>query len=396
MFYKPWDSFTQETKETIFNIVVSFKQNLRVINKSVNNYQIVKKNDDGKYVKESVAQTTGENWAIRKPIHKDSVSGLVKLRLRKIVSLSVALDNWEMITLKPLRKYIKKLLLQNYDKSQLLKLFKSSDNKWNDVDISKLEIYYWDKENAASRVKIDESFNSLRIGSITDTGIQNIMLNHLKKYNEDKHGKIIEHPESAFYQEGIDELNKNIIELNNGKLHQPIYKVRTYEPMGNKFNVGITGNKKDKFVEAAKGTNLFFAIYINDKGERSYETVPLNIVIERQKQALSPVPEKNEKGSNLSFYLSPNDLVYVPTQDEKGNPKFVNFENLDKEQIVRIYKFVSCTGNEGHFVPNSYATSIVKNEIGANNKSQNTIYGIQIKEVCWKLKTDRIGNIKLI
>jgi CRISPR-associated endonuclease Csn1 len=41
--------------------------------------------------------------------------------------------------------------------------------------------------------------------------------------------------------------------------------------------MGLTGNKKMKFVEAAKGTNLFFAIYQDENG-KSYETIPLNIV----------------------------------------------------------------------------------------------------------------------
>lgn len=61
----------------------------------------------------------------------------------------------------------------------------------------------------------------------------------------------------AFSAEGIEEMNRNIIALNDGKKHQLIYKVRVYEPLGNKFNVGTTGNKGKKFVEAAKGTNLF-------------------------------------------------------------------------------------------------------------------------------------------
>jgi CRISPR-associated endonuclease Csn1 len=47
--------------------------------------------------------------------------------------------------------------------------------------------------------------------------------------------------------------------LNKGKKHQPIYKVRVYEK-AEKFTVGQKGNKRTKFVEAAKGTNLFSAI----------------------------------------------------------------------------------------------------------------------------------------
>ena len=55
-------------------------------------------------------------------------------------------------------------------------------------------------------------------------------------------------------------MNRNILILNKGKKHQPIYKVRVYEK-AEKFTVGQKGNKRTKFVEAAKGTNLFFAIY---------------------------------------------------------------------------------------------------------------------------------------
>ena len=67
-------------------------------------------------------------------------------------------------------------------------------------------------------------------------------------------------PDIAFSPDGIDEMNRNIIQLNNGKYHQPIIKVRWYE-QADKFAVGQTGNKSSKFVEAAKGTNLFFAVY---------------------------------------------------------------------------------------------------------------------------------------
>lgn len=103
----------------------------------------------------------------------------------------------------------------------------------------------------------------------------------------------------AFSPEGIEALNNNLTELNGGKPHKPIYKVRTFESFGNKFNVGTEGNKNSKFVEAAKGTNLFFAIYVDNEGNRNYETIPLNIVIERQKQGLPSCPELNEKGHNL-------------------------------------------------------------------------------------------------
>ena len=401
-FIKPWENFTEDAKETLQTTLVSFKQNLRVINKTVNNYQKWVTQKDGTEKKELVKQTQGDSWAIRKPMHKDTVSGLVQLRFKKTVSLSVACDNVEMIVEKDLKKKIKELVAENFDKKKILKFFKDNDNKWNDKDIAKTEVYYWENENVASRVMLDDSFNTDKINTITDTGIQKILFNHLNNYNEDKNGKIIEHPELAFSPEGIDELNKNILKLNNGKVHQPIYKVRTFEPKGNKFNVGSTGNKKDKYVEAAKGTNLFFAIYQDEHGKRSYESIPLNIVIERQKQGLLSIPEKNEKGDSLLFYLSPNDLVYVPTKDEQENPNLLNFRILNKDQIQRIYKVEKTSGTECYFIRNDISSLIKQydsktkfGELESQNKLQTTMCSdkIKISEYCWKLKVDRLGNI---
>jgi CRISPR-associated endonuclease Csn1 len=302
-----------------------------------------------------------------------------------------------MIINKNLKSHIKELVKNKYDTKMLQKYFKDRKNTWNNIDVSKVEIYYFDNNFVASRVKLDDSFTLSKIETITDTGIQKILTNHLENHKGklDTNGKVIAPETLAFSPDGIDELNKNITALNNGKFHQPIFKVRTYEAKGNKFNVGIKGNKKDKFVEAAKGTNLFFAIYYDEENKkRNYETIPLNIVIERQKQGLSSVPEKNEKQHNLVFGLSPNDLVYVPTKEEFEDASLVNFDNLNKVQINRIYKAVSFTGNRLYAVPNNVATSIVdKTEFTQLNKLESSIYKISIKEFCWKLEVNRLGKI---
>ena len=78
------------------------------------------------------------------------------------------------------------------------------------------------------------------------------MLNHLLKNDNDAN--------VAFSPDGIERMNQKISDLNDGKWHQPIYKVRVYEK-ADKFAVGTAGNKGRKYVEAAKGTNLFFAVY---------------------------------------------------------------------------------------------------------------------------------------
>src|SRR5690606_14027732 len=120
-----------------------------------------------------------------------------------------------------------------------------------------------------------------KISKITDTGIQKILINYLKSKDNN--------PELAFSPEGIESMNKNITQFNNGKFHQPIFKVRVYEKGSGRFKLGTKGNKKDKYVQGAP--NLFFGIYLDKDGNRSFETIPLDKVIERQKQKLSPVPE---------------------------------------------------------------------------------------------------------
>lgn len=318
IFKKPWDTFTQEIRAALEDIVVSFKQNLRVINKATNYYEHwVEEND--KLIKKMVKQE-GTNWAIRKPLHKETVSGKITLEREKV-------SGGKILT--------------------------------------------------ATRKVIDSTFTEKVIEGITDTGIQKILLNYLK---------FKKNPEIAFSPEGLEELNKNIALYNDGKPHKPIYKVRIFE-QGTKFPLGEAGNKSQKYVEAAKGTNLYFGVY-QGKDKRSFATIPLNEVIERQKQGLPSVPEYNEKGDPLLFSLSPYDLVYVPIEGEIIED--IDFRNLSKEQKERIYKIVSFTKGRIYGIPNKVAVSIVnKMEYTQLNK----IEFIKEKEVCIKLKVDRLGNI---
>lgn len=77
-FKKPWSNFTVDAQDELAKIVVSFKQNLRVINKATNRYERIK---DGKKIKD---YQKGLNWAIRKPLHKEFVFGKVNLPWVKV------------------------------------------------------------------------------------------------------------------------------------------------------------------------------------------------------------------------------------------------------------------------------------------------------------------------
>ena len=182
-------------------------------------------------------------------------------------------------------------------------------------------------------------------------------------------------------------------------------KVRVYEK-ADKFSVGKTGNKGKKFVEAAKGTNLFFAILGTEKENpetgqtevvRSYATIPLNVMIDCQKkygktwsnniEVYLKEKELISSENRLLFILSPQDLVYLPTENDLRT-------GITKVILNRIYKFVSCTSNEAHMVPSYIASPIIQTtELGSNNKSQKAWTGEMIKETCIPIKVDRLGNI---
>jgi CRISPR-associated endonuclease Csn1 len=404
-FILPWSDFTTHAKNKLESTVISFKQNLRIINKTNNKtWQWVEK--DGTVNKEMVRQTKGDSWAIRKPMHKDTVSGKVEVRIRKTISFSNGLKDWKSLVDKQLKNKIRELCSQGKNDKEIAKYFKENPYPSNENRFTKVEVYTLTKNATAIRTALTDKFTLKQLENVTDSGIRKILESHLNNYMDENGNK---HFDLAFNPDGLDELNKNIKLLNGGKFHHPIHKVRIYEE-GNKFKVGESGNKSKKFVEAAKGTNLFFAIYWNtEKQKREFETIPLNEVITHQKwsatlskddQKLIPaIPVNHEKGEYL-FSLSPNDLVYVPTEEEIANPNLVNFEKLNSEQVNRIYKMVSSTGNECHFIQEHVSTLIISynsksklGEFGSLNKMEIDMYGIRIKEVCWKLKVDRLGNV---
>ena len=95
------------------------------------------------------------------------------------------------------------------------------------------------------------------------------------------------------------------------------------------------------------------------------------------------------------MHLSPNDLVYVLTEEEKEQKNKIDFEKLSRGQKERIYKIVSFTGNRLYAIPYNIAKPIIdKIEFTQLNKMETSFDKCSIKDFCIKLKVDRLGNIK--
>jgi CRISPR-associated endonuclease Csn1 len=375
-FKEPWFYFIPAAEKALQEIIISFRNRHRILNKGVNIYlKYVEK--DGQWVKELATQTKGELWSIRQPLHIATFSGKLQFRRYKQANIGDAIKQPENIADKKVKAHLRYLIQQfGPDEKKIKKYIKenrSGDSKGNPID--KVTMWYM-KEYYGNRVNLDYTFTAEKIkekiaeyNTESGKGLKGMLLSHLAKWNND--------PKSAFTGEGMEDLAKTA-----GK---PITKVTIYEDSKGKFEI-----RKGQFVEAAKGTNLFFIIYEHlETGQREYETLRLDEVIIAKANGW-PVAKGREGYKH--FTLSPNDLVYIP--EEVENIKMINWQEEREKISKRVYKVVSFSGPQCFFTPHNFSKTVIeKVELGSLNKQEKSLDDIMIKKCCIKLKVDKLGNV---
>jgi len=415
-FKKPWESFTANAKGELEKIIVSFKQNLRVINKTTNKYESYKDENGklridkaGKPKKGMIPQTKGDSWAIRKSFHtpmpygKNNYSFQV-LDIKDNLGKRKYLDDKELLI--KVEEVMDHFDAKIGDAKKWLKLNPIKDKNGNAVNHA---LFNLPETRFRKRQPIMKLANRGQGGikkyedavkfihKISDKTIMNDLVQHLHEHNDDI--------DLAFSAEGIEQFNQ--------KRKIPVYKLPISEASADKFPLGSRLNTKVKFGEADSGTNLFFAVYWSGTQEkRVFETISLKRVISHQKSSTSlpkeqrtNIPENKEKG-DLLFSLSPHDLVFAPTQEERMNINEIDFGNLTKDQMERIF-IVNDFSSTCYFTPNRLAKNIAPKEVdlsfdsiknkltGSYDTKTASFEGFQIKDICVKLQVDRLGNIKL-
>lgn len=394
-FTKPWDTFTQDSYQALSGIIVSQKQSLRVINKTVNNYEKIC--EDGK---KHLCKQEGINWAVRKSLHKATVFGNVNLRKEKTVKLSIALTMVDRVVDRELRQCLRTLLQRGLDVKRIKQYFSDNKDIWADINIDKIVVYYYtnetDKKYYAVRTSLLSLFDKVKaekaedvISKVTDEGIQKILRAHLSENGGD--------PALAFSADGIDRMNQNITRLNGGHPHKPIKSVRKCE-QADKFAIGQIGVNKKKFAENDKGSIIISAFY-QFGNKRKYIPIDLHTILPLQKEHGNAWIEhldtklKKEKyieeNAQLLFLLKVGDLVYVPEKDTATI-------DINKLNPQNIYKAISFSDSLCYFRPAFVADILVdKVEFESLNKSEKTLDGVVIKTSCLPVNIDRLGNISL-
>ncbi|MBS1577685.1 MAG: hypothetical protein JST09_20470 [Bacteroidetes bacterium] len=412
-FKQPWENFTKEAKEELEKLIVSFKTNNKIISQPKNRTASFKI-DNGRVKKEYKEQEANPKWmAVRKSMFKEP-QGIIYLKEvyeeKNIVkALEIQIDRM-LVQNKPemkiapyvydkeLRQTIKDLIertgISIQEKDALLKEIKKhlKKNPLKDVsgkDYESIQIATFE-EYAAKRVTLDKSFDHKKIDKIpyakTGKSVLGQLLHEHLDSDDSKNEKGVADPSKAFSNEGLEILAK--------KAGRPITKVTIFEKKdeSNKFG--------KQYVEVDSGSNVYFVMYENQqtKERTDFRSIATHKAIEK---IVKGEPVAEDKDGYDKIILSPGDLVYVPTKEEREGTKEIDWHN-NKHILKRIYKVVSFSKKDLLCIKADIADPIIptnikekiKGEIDWHNKSTTTMESDEtIKDVCIKLKVDRLGNI---
>jgi CRISPR-associated endonuclease Csn1 len=269
--------------------------------------------------------------------------------------------------------------------------------KNNDKELRSFEdLINYLKVNKYKYDKTDYSKLNVFIEKVQNRDLRNEFSDNLK-----------EHPEIAFTPEAIEDMNKpeNLCKLNDGKPHKPIRKVTTFTGLGKQRQVSENkaSVKSKQYVVNDGGTNIYLLVYelankknVSKKNQlRLFKEINIFDLIKYQTANNSkdlPIEERifNDSGEEYKFLftLTQNDIVKI----EDGESEI-------------IYAFNRFTGSDIYFRPINHASEIHKCEvdlrkdsrtdklIGSQTNETTNYNGEQIKNICWKLEVNRLGNI---
>ncbi len=226
------------------------------------------------------------------------------------------------------------------------------------------------------------------------SAINQLFLEHIVEYNND--------PKEAFSTEGIDKLNRKAkCNIKIGKEIKSITRLDGTVDIEDMFN-GV-------YYETDKGAMAFFVMYENKitKERTDFRSIATHKAIEKIVKGDEIAEDKEGFEKTV---LSPGDLVYVPTiEEQEAVKRGINIENAiplnnQKDISKRIYKVVSFSKKDLLCVRANIADPIIptnikekiKGEIDWHNKSTTTMEGdVTIKDVCIKIKVNRIGTLSI-
>ena len=444
--------------EALQNTLVTFKQKNRVLRQRVNWIQ----HPDHKNGAQEEGLNLKKKYSVRQSLHKATYYGMREIMPKPIED---AIDKPEKIVENRIRLLIRKYTEEGMSKTDIISELKKTDSvvyvrercattQWSHSLDYFANIREKEDGKDKKKEKSGKSAITREIETVADITIQNILKKHLAKYdsvklsiveavefyddivNEEqksivdkylKEGKsskdlievfsrgkifedkqIIQNPQIAFSADGIKALNDNLIDLNNGKKHKPIYKVQMVQAFGKMFPVSDPdhsepkSSKNKQFVISDSGSNNYCGIYKSAEGKTKIYVPSLRATIDSYRNNEDLFPERHPDDSSYyyKFTLSPLDLVYIPTVDEMENLHFGAVIDYSRIFVVNDFNDAGVV----YFRPYSFANPIVEKEvdyrmdekgklIGSFSDKTASFEGRSIRDNCFPIKVDRLGNI---
>lgn len=457
--YSPRIVFKDVALEALQHTLVTFKQKNRIMRQRMNRIEHPEYPDGRKeeYI------NLKKNYAVRQSLHKATFYGVREIMPKAIEE---AITKPERIIESRIKLRIQQCISEGKTRDEIVTELKKSDavvyvyekcatTQWSH-EIGYLAGIKEKAEGAdKKKAKSGKSAITREIECIADISIQNILKKHLSKYDsiripiseavnyyddiidetqkslvdeyinkgtnskenidvfiheKNTDGRIIsQNPQIAFSTDGINAMNENIVELNNGKPHKPIYKVKVIQALGKMFPVSeyepekIETVKNRQYVISDSGSNNYCGIYKSKENETKIYVPSLRTTIEtiRRGDTLFPLRHPDNPDFQFAFTLSPLDLVYIPTEDE-----IINHYIGDEIDYSRIY-VVNDFNDAGkiYFRPYSHATAVTDKEvdlrydkegdkiIGSFSDKTAIFDGLTIRDYCIPVKTNRLGMI---
>lgn len=395
--------------DAISDIVVTFKQKrpAQILRKRVNYYK--RPNAEGviEYEKEKNL-SDNQKYACRIQMHDATLRGL---RHERLVKVEDAIKNNKEIVEKKVREFVEKKKKDGLSFKQLVDCLKE---KYPYVLVK--------DEALSSRWKksiYNLADNNDLLYTIADKRIIEIIEDYIKSYGDANNKEV---RKKALSEEGIKKLN-SIIEKEYH--HKPIYFFTSVDAKGTAKPLSTDEKSVKNKQFAITADNPYKVLSVSEKdGTRQFEIIDLGDVLCKNDA------EKVE-GAKL-FTLIAGDLVYVPNEDEMAKD-VVNIKDLDKD---RIYKFLSANTSvavgkpDANFIPHRIASLIFSDSKSEDYKLVSKVPGASksylqgelsitradsrikvaipnivggkcesmptIRDVCWKLEVDFLGNIERI
>ncbi len=417
--YKPQNKvkadFQQIAYDALSDVVVTFKQERidHVKRQRINYYK--RPNAEGviEYVKE-VGVKEKNKYAFRIQMHDATLRGL---RHERTVKVADAIKNNKEIVQREVRLFVEEKRKEGWTTKQLMDC------------LEKKYPYILVKEEALS-TRWKKSIYNLDLQNdfpyIADKRITEIIEDHIKSYIEDCDDrdsdiKFQEAAKKALCEDGIKHLNAIIEEKYH---HKPIYVYSKVEAKGTAKPLSSDTNSVKNKQFAITADNPYKVLSVSEKnGKRQFEIFDIDNIEDNA---------NDSKGVGKLFTLRVGDLVYVPNEDELLK-KTVKIKDLDKDRIYKLISMNSTTSlgkPDVNFIPHRIANLVFSDNKSEEYKLMHKIPGTSntylqgelsitradsrikvsipyiiddhcieisvIRDICWKLEVDSLGNISKI